>query len=180
MLKSSNSLEIWGTLEIGAWGPLLAQPPTLVYQLQHGSWSNVPSPPHLHNLRPCDPWTVEQTQHEISQCSIKGWSLKVSYVLIGCWLYSLPKWLPGKFVLATWTEKMSISTLSVSYLLCKELSLPTGKLPLRSRQNSWKEGHGTRTADIWLGLRKLKVHVLAWGFQLFPSTIGKFPTVAIC
>lgn len=65
--------------------------------------------PHLSECRPCDPGTVEQTHSEITQCSIKGWGLKVSFVLIGYKSDSLPKWLSGSFVLGIWSESMSVS-----------------------------------------------------------------------
>lgn len=51
-----------------------------MWELEQGS----PGRPTSVKADPCDPGTVEQTQSEITHCSIKGWGLKVSFVLIGC------------------------------------------------------------------------------------------------
>lgn len=58
--------------------------PDLPLSLQGRSWSQAPgSAPTSVNADPRDPETVEQTRSEIAPCSIRGWSLKVSAVLIG-------------------------------------------------------------------------------------------------
>lgn len=88
---------VLGPLRNGGWGLYKPSPQPSPISCSVGVGARFPVRPTSVNADPCDPETVEQTHSEITQCSIKGWGLKVGFVLIGRKPSSLPRWLSRLF-----------------------------------------------------------------------------------
>lgn len=178
----STSLRSWVRWGLGVEAPTSPTPNLLLsvamWELEQGSRVR----PTSVNADPCDPGTVEQTQSEITQCSIKGWGLKVSFVLIGSRPSSLPRWLSRLFCTCNmdWEDEYFLSewvaTCFARSCHCQHENSRSGGALKRNG------GSPARNASFWIWLKKLKVHVVhvvACGFQPFPMKSRTLPTETI-
>ena len=105
-----------------------------------------------------------------TECSIRGWGLKVSSVLIGWVWFSVSVTLrESDACRVDWGGRWVFPCRARSCLLCKELSLPTGS-PQVSRRRGMRRGPLRRTlpSDSDLESSRYLWSLVACGSQLFP------------
>lgn len=142
-----------------------------------GSWSLAPGfapPRYTQTLLTRNVWAN-------TECSIRGWGLKVSSVLIGWVWFTLSVTLRESDACSVDRGgRWAFPCRAGSCLLCKELSLPTGS-PQVSRRWETRGGPLCRTlpSDTDLESARYLWSLVACGFQLFPVKIRRFPTETI-